>query len=349
MSESKNYYLQLDGLRFFAALFVAVSHWLNFTGSGVFGRFGVDLFFTISGFLITTVLLKLKKEIEAKRITLVQGFKIFYMRRSLRIFPLYYLLILILVLFHYSHIKNSIWWNLTFLSNFYNLKVNNWTGHTDSLWSLAVEEQFYLLWAVIILLIPYRLLISTTLLFIISAPILRGLFYFQGMNYFYTYLFTPACFDTLGLGSLLALLRFGDFKFYRKWINNRIFKLFSFIFLLFTGFYMVFVWHSFSHFVLMRLSFGIFSFIIVDRCLEGFKGFIGKILSHKWITYCGSISYGLYLFHNLINGIFLGMKYPENQFLRFPIYLLSVIGIASLTYYWIEKPINDLKYRYFKI
>jgi peptidoglycan/LPS O-acetylase OafA/YrhL len=349
VNNSKNYYLQLDGLRFFAALFVALSHWLNFTGSGVFGRFGVDLFFTISGFLITTVLLKTKKEIDEKRISLARGFKIFYICRSLRIFPLYYLLILILIFFHFSHIKNSIWWNLTFMSNFYNIKINEWVGHTTNLWTLAVEEQFYLLWAIIMLLFPSRLHFSTTILFIFSAPILRGLFYFQDMNYFYTYLFTPACFDTLGLGSLLALLRFSNFEFYRKWTNNGIFALFSFVFILFTGYFMVFYWHSFPHFVLMRLSFGIFSFIIIDKCLEGFKGNLGKILSHKWITYCGRISYGLYLFHTLINGMFLGMKYPENQFLRFPIYLLAIIGIASLTYYWIEKPINDFKYRYFKI
>ena len=159
MSSSPGRIQGFDGLRALAFLLVFVSHKTQSTVTERYGSAGVWMFFVLSGFLITRILATSRSEIEGGRATPSAALWDFYLRRTLRIFPVYYLfLCVIAVMDHLGILKigNSYrqicdW---LFLSNIY-IEFYNW-GVVGHLWSLAVEEQFYLLFAPLALLLPLR-------------------------------------------------------------------------------------------------------------------------------------------------------------------------------------------------
>jgi peptidoglycan/LPS O-acetylase OafA/YrhL len=206
----------LDGLRGIAVLTVM---WLHFVfllprtgGERVFwqlsetGWIGVDLFFVLSGFLITGILYDAKGG--------PHFFRNFYMRRSLRIFPLYYVfLILIFAVIPLlrssgaDHVGKQVWmW--TYLSNVLFARVG-WEGmpaHTTHLWSLAIEEQFYLLWPLFVWLASRRRLIQLCVGSIAVAVVTRLVLHFVFDNSIAAYALMPARIDALAAGGLLAVL-----------------------------------------------------------------------------------------------------------------------------------------------
>lgn len=181
------------------------------------GSIGVNLFFVLSGFLITGILLESKKANETKSIVL----KFFYIRRSLRIFPIYYLVILLLLLFHNNtgtNIRSTFPYFLSYTQNFYFFSINAWDGPLSHLWSLAVEEQFYLIWPWVILFLNKKYLCQTIGVFIsigvFSQYIFRG--------HYLGNLLTVSCFDSFGLGALLSWLTIYGAKYLNKvydWIK----------------------------------------------------------------------------------------------------------------------------------
>jgi peptidoglycan/LPS O-acetylase OafA/YrhL len=344
---NNSFFKQIESLRFVAVLGVIFSHNMpDFFGKDVFGRWGVDTFFVISGFLITRILLDSKDKIASGSMTLRKAFKTFYARRILRIFPLFYVKIAIIWFFHHHYIQNTVWWHATFLSNFWNIKTGEWGGHTTSLWSLAVEEQFYIFWSIVVLLTPRRFLLGGIISLILLAPCLRAYFWTNEYSYFYTFVLTPSCFDVLGIGALLGYLSYNQTFSYQSIPRNYVFRYSTLVLALFAGASMYVNWNGVIHIVFMRFSFALVGFWLIDGCATGFTGVFGRLLNHRIMMYLGKISYGLYLFETFVSGMLLGMKYPENEWLRFPIYLIVCIAIASLMHYLIEKPINNLK-RYF--
>ncbi|MBK8553825.1 MAG: acyltransferase [Ignavibacteria bacterium] len=153
--KSVSYMPQLDSLRTFAVFSVLIGHWFaefekfsNFP----FGMFGVTLFFVLSGFLITQILISGRIDTEEIFKKKIHSIKQFYIRRTLRIFPIYYITIFICLLFNVQDIRDKFFWFLFYASNIYFYNINDWAGSLSHLWTLAVEEQFYLLWPFIILL-----------------------------------------------------------------------------------------------------------------------------------------------------------------------------------------------------
>ena len=199
---------ELDGFRALAILAVMLSHLLvdtpRFAGvpSGLpprlativnHGWLGVDLFFLLSGFLITSILLG-TRTLGARRY-----FGGFYLRRALRIWPLYFLMVAIM-LAAYARFTGTTYfvYSLFFVANLaapLHVPVPNGGG---PLWSLAVEEQFYLLWPVLVLLLPRRALAAVLIVITVAEPIVR---LFPGGSIELTW---ERC-DGLALGSLLAL------------------------------------------------------------------------------------------------------------------------------------------------
>ena len=148
------YIKQLDGIRAIAVLLVIVSHWFpgGFASRYVLGSIGVDIFFVLSGFLITRILIaeRLKFSAAPSTYSRLKSIKNFMVRRSLRIFPIYYLLLILLVLCA-NQFPNPVaqdWkWYFFYLQNILFYINQGWPGGKLShLWSLAVEEQFYLFW-----------------------------------------------------------------------------------------------------------------------------------------------------------------------------------------------------------
>ncbi|MGH9877071.1 MAG: acyltransferase family protein [Nitrososphaerales archaeon] len=198
----------LDGLRAISITLVLILHLgipYYVIPSGIFGyislgHLGVMIFFTISGYLITGLLLR---ELESDgRINLIR----FYFRRTLRIFPPYYFLVLVYII-----AIQAIGWiqlapreavhMLTYTSNYYPERV--WEA--SHFWSLAVEEQFYLLWPATLLLLGKRWGLWAALLLILLCPLLRtGFFHlFPEMLSDIRYR-TEMCADSIAVGCLLA-------------------------------------------------------------------------------------------------------------------------------------------------
>src|SRR5271166_1683423 len=203
---------EIDGLRALAALSVFASHAFAFTLVRVTsaGWIGVDLFFVISGYLITTILLGMRGS--------SHYFKNFYMRRTLRIFPPYYALLalcfLIGVFARNYHVDWRLWLtyalyasSLTAVQPWY-LAASAQPGLASSIqlnWSLSIEEIFYLLWAPAVRFLRVRHLFLLVISVIFAAPLIR--WYLHSPGQAIEYYFFPARMDTLALGSLLALLR----------------------------------------------------------------------------------------------------------------------------------------------
>jgi peptidoglycan/LPS O-acetylase OafA/YrhL len=210
----------LDGVRGFAILLVLCAHLTPFRASAsLFGRIingiagvgwcGVSLFFVLSGFLITGILVDSKEDRHCLRN--------FYARRTLRIFPLYYALVLFCTLvapllkgFASAQPASDAWMYWLYLSNYHDaFRGSTSDGWLGPLWSLAVEEHFYLVWPTVILLCSRANAIRVCFSCFVIATLCRLWFATHG-NLTAPYLFTPCRFDDLAAGSLAALLLRSD-------------------------------------------------------------------------------------------------------------------------------------------
>ena len=297
---SKPYYPALDGLRGVAILMVVFLHNFGFMNYFFFGWLGVDLFFVLSGFLITDILLN--------AIGQPNMLRNFYKRRLLRIFPLFYLVLIIclfvLPLFSFTgvdmhyYIHNQLWF-WTYLQNwlfvFHEPEGSKMLLHT---WSLAVEEQFYLVWPVTLVLIrkPKVLLglATAVLVFMGIARYILWTYHVEDLAYSSLYTFTRI--DGLCIGSMLALLLKINPGFLKRYT--------SFIVLLMAainfGFY--FFNHSQS-FTLPYLAvvgyttFAVLFGLLVYEAVMDQSRIIRFLLDNRPLRFFGKISYGLYVYH----------------------------------------------------
>ena len=217
---SKERIVALDGLRGAAILMVMVSHLMildQYNGNVVWtffkaGWMGVDLFFVLSGFLITDILLKTRNG--------EHYFRNFIARRTLRIFPLYYAVLIIVwvcgKIFSPEATGDSIAWYFTYSSNVGMAIKNNWLHIAGPLevshfWSLAVEEQFYLFWPLVVYFTEARKLIWLCVLMFLAGPFIRMVigipFESESLA---AYVMTPARMDSLAVGALLSCIRHVD-------------------------------------------------------------------------------------------------------------------------------------------
>jgi peptidoglycan/LPS O-acetylase OafA/YrhL len=351
------YFSQLDGFRFFAILAVMLAH---FFSTGILSRFplgfGVLFFFVLSSFLITRILLTSKDKNERKSKTNLHSFKQFYIRRSLRIFPIYYLLLIFLYIMNLYPCRDIFPWLLSYTINLFISYSSDISvaGSFAHLWSLSIEEQFYLIFPVFIFSINTKYILK----FLISITILgffgRMILYVSNPSNIALWNFhSISALDSLGIGGILGYLSLYKISFLKKLIGNRLLFSISILgFLIFMIFsYSVYdsnLKYNFYSGVLMRFLFNILSFWILGWSIVfGYKGIFKLILENKIVLYFGKISYGLYLYHFFVQhignilfdkfNILFSVEYKALIFM-----VLSVV-IASLSWYLIESPINKLK------
>jgi len=375
---------ELDGLRFLAIFAVLLVHYRPPYRPSLdvlsLGWVGVDLFFVISGFLITTILVSLRGS--------QHPFRIFYWRRVLRIFPPYYLVLLPLslaILITHAqvavHLAVEAWvflLSLTGLAHqlqgaylilFRGAPLNTMRAGIDNhlmssygdgvfvFWSLSVEELFYLIWAPIVLKGSRRSIIAIGFLAIVVCPLLRLLFH--SPNYQECYSFVCR-FDTLMMGSILSLLfaASGRGEIGRSTLKRGMYavEVASLLCLIALSIHSGFLDHqeirsalSFSAFGYTLL--GIFFASIVGLCV--FYAESGSwwavILRARPLVYIGTISYMMYLIHIPVwVTVYKILSFLEGKEVNpgFLLVLLSVavtIAVASLSWKFVEKPILRFK------
>jgi len=356
-TEGLKYIREFDSLRAIAVLSVMFSHYFaQLRISETLGSCGVTLFFVLSGYLITQILLKGKQAYGLGIGKNSQGvfsvLKVFYIRRLLRIFPIYYLTLIVLVLLNFETAREYIGYHIFYLSNFlYSFKIG--FDHLSHFWSLAVEEQFYLVWPFIILLLPPKFMNVLFFAFLIAGSVFFK--FIMAIKYsFNSYaidLLMPSCIESFAAGALTVLLK-GKIKNHKLLI----FLLGSSFLLFFLNQYLVLSSQSFIFApvckILSRTIFSLFSGLLLicvtDRV---FSGIVLKGLNNKYLVFLGKMSYGVYIYHMFVPAILI---YLQSTF-RFSLagtgfYLLSgfILSflIAYVSYKIIELPINNLKRKF---
>ena len=361
-NQEKGYLIQLDGLRFFAILSVMAGHWLQWqinrpvVQGFPFGN-GVTLFFVLSGYLITDILLKNKNKYIEFSLPAKGLMRSFYMRRILRIFPLYFGTIFFLLLISYKNTKDILPWLLTFTSNIYQSIHTVYVGDFNHFWSLAVEEQFYLFWPWLIVFTPNKHIEKLIIgLIALSLATKIYLFIYYPAKWMAGSYFTFSCMHALGIGSLLSywhIYRPGLIPYFTK-IN----VVFTAVLVYFSLHYIVFmnkiIW---INDVFDNFFFAIMSAVIVNYAIQNkFTGAMKYILENKFVLYSGKISYGLYVFHLFVPSFFweylsgkIGLG-VSNKYTAFVLFYLITFVMAHLSWKWIESPLNNLKkyFPYFK-
>jgi peptidoglycan/LPS O-acetylase OafA/YrhL len=342
---------QLDGLRAFAVVAVAISHWTpEFLIRVVPWGTGVQLFFVLSGFLITGILLRSMPADVG--ISLPAALKVFYIRRTLRIFPLYYGVLALSLLFALGPIRETWPWHVPYLSNIYYA----WHGHGTAvadpflhLWSLSVEEQFYFLWPFIALLTGRRTLavllycaIAGSLAFRLTIEhILPGI---VSVRYL-----TPSCLDALAVGGLIAHARH-----YKGIAGTRLMArtlgIVGFAGLVGSTVVLNRIIGSENAHRVGHTFLVVFYGGIVAQAAIGFRGPIGSVLTQKPILYLGRISYGLYVFHYFAPIVISRLAHAlelehmlQHQPLVLSAYTAFTLVVSVISWHFYEFPINNLK------
>ncbi|WP_421944652.1 acyltransferase family protein [Pedobacter sp.] len=345
------YIPSLDGWRAVAILMVIFGHFMLTLEKGsiihtflklvAIGDIGVKIFFVLSGFLITTLLIK--EKIKYDRINL----KNFFIRRALRIIPVFYLYLIVVFLVNHFFRLNLVLSNfivpLFYINNF-NFLSRTWiTGHS---WSLAVEEQFYLIWPFIFKHFKNSLLICLIIILIIPFFKIAEYANSQIGNYILAPFFIPS--SSIFSGALVSLLCFNPHISSKITIAKN-FNFIAFILAIIVT-YSIYFFSVKGLYGKLLLPFGniltdiSICYMILFSVLRK-NHFIFRILNSKTFLQIGIISYSLYIWQQLL--IIPKGNYPVlEQYLYFPINLLCVFVIGFLSYYFFEKPFLRLKMKF---
>lgn len=360
---NSSYIRSLDGLRCVAVTLVLIAHWIGDDQVGFYPSYlGVCMFFVLSGFLITGILLRARHADDKNKKGHGYSLRQFYIRRTLRIFPLYYVVIAVLFAVDSPGARVHWVWLVTYMTNNYMAYHQTWMGSFDHLWSLAVEEQFYLFFPLFAFFLPKKVLEAVVWLFVPGAILGRAYLHYEGYEWVTSYVFMPTCLDAFGLGALLAITRHRI----SKWGT-----LFSHGGFLISS---IALWwsvtqlsigevedHNLYSTVYLRFTEALMSMSLIAYVSSmgrtGGQLILRAILENPFFVYVGKVSYGIYVFHQFIYN-----KYdftPENWLYpayrvasvwigdhtmsRFVFFYAVTVIVASLSWYMLEKPINQLK------
>jgi peptidoglycan/LPS O-acetylase OafA/YrhL len=322
--------LRLDGVRALAFITIFVHH-----GFGVPHLWaGVDIFFVLSGFLITSILM----DGRGKEGTWAR----FYERRALRILPPYGAFLLLATFFLHLQWHHKALWYVLFAMNFaevFNLGVPG----LGILWSLAVEEQFYLFWPFVALRFSPRIVLRCAIALIVLAPVLRGVATPFLHDHSAIYYLMPFRMDLLASGALLAVL-WQQPGALEKWRRSGLvlmaagFSLLVLCTLIFPHFHAegnTILFNVLGYSFICSIATGLLAFTLGSD-----KGLWMKLMSWKPVRWIGLVSYTSYLIHA---GVLALVRPSSSLIVNHGIAFAVVIAYASLSWLFLEKPVLKLR------
>lgn len=352
MTQRLSYHPELDGLRCLAVCLVLVSHlpaianvamWdgVKLLGSAMrAGYLGVDIFFVLSGFLITRILLmdRGKQTFDVIRL--------FYIKRFLRIFPIFYLTVIYCWLFLSVPISETLA-NLFYISNYYYSVVDRASPlrHT---WSLSVEEQFYLFWPFLVLLVPLArlnavIIFGTLTTVLVSALLAYALLSADTVNLLMVrgVMFR---FLSLAAGAFLAL-------HFERVMQMKVWPMLVCAIVIFPPLQlMIRIWSGpLSELVLLFVFTGwsVAIFLSVLLCSRS-DNFVRKVFQARVSVYIGQISYGIYLYHLVIlhqMNLRDGYRDSAVPLWEFSLAIALTLGVSMVSFHLLEAPLLGLKSR----
>lgn len=356
----QSYIKGMDGLRAIGVLLVLISHLWPRPDSMLdffhFGRAGVILFFVLSGFLVTRSLLDLRDRVGSGGVTKPSAVAVFYGRRVLRIFPLYYLALAYLYwVAQDPHVREHWPWLFFYLSN-YSFFFDISFGNADHFWTLAVEEQFYLIIPFIVIFLPPRRSCYWFIVLLVLGLLMKAAFAYslsvRGGYYIWNYATHPlwGCLEGLCMGGVLAYNPAA-----LSWVGKRLALFVGMLLLVAVSVYFYIFRERINqdvfYSIFAHLCFALCALTVVAYVLQHQGGAWVKILEWKVLRWIGRVSYGVYVIHYIVrpDGVEWVARYKD----IFPIvvqpYLLFIgvslfsLGVASLSFIWIERPLLSLK------
>lgn len=364
--ERPRHYLGLDGIRGLAILMVVFSHFIIVAGDMdsshplqrllMSGHLGVDLFFVLSGFLITGILIDGKKS--------TNYFSAFYARRALRIFPLYYGVLLFGWLSVVSLTPKDIprlsgadsyAWHWFYASNIGISFKGDWLNsptwvQISHFWSLAIEEQFYLFWPVLVFILPPKWLERLSIFLVVSSPLVLPILYHQ-IGDTATYVSTLGRLGELTAGAWLSIM----IRKPQAWANlSRYFGIIALV----TGLALL-LERSFFPVLkpIEQTAMMILSAACVGIATDPARRVTQIFFQSSVLRWLGSYSYGIYVYHHVFknvwrqflwNGWILPMVGPGGigKMLYFTSAGGITLGLAWLSWRYFEAPILSLKSRF---
>jgi peptidoglycan/LPS O-acetylase OafA/YrhL len=343
----ERYQPQFDGLRALAVLTVMVDHfsadvpnfplpdWIHL------GAAGVRLFLVLSGYFITASLRRARDRMEAGESSAGKAMATFYSRRLYRIAPAYLVFVAIALLLNLGEIRHNWPWVFTGTVNWLIAWKNQWPLAISHLWSICVQEQFYLLWPLLILLLPRRWMLSA-----IIAVAFAGIAFRIGCVIFSVpmiarWVLPFGSLDSLAAGAALGWCG-GRLKASR---SGWLLALFCLSMLTVAAVLRNSDPTKLKSVLVEPLEAGAFV-ILVARTAIGFDGIMARFLSNTGLVFAGRISYGLYIYHILVATLFERWLPSQLRFLiAIPSLRLVVFGIvtlftAALSWRLLEQPIN---------
>ncbi len=343
----------LDGIRGVAVLCVMFYH-LEYLAPGLRmivkgGFLGVDVFFVLSGFLITSILIK---EREEKGCISLGGF---YLRRTLRLVPAFWLFLLVLYLAGETLLPRAeaalIYSENNFLFSF--IYLMNWhrafgaeTGNLNHTWSLAIEEQFYVIWSLILYWAfsgrwTRRQLAAGTAFLILVLILQRAIRTMAGTSIDVLYYSTDTRIDAILIGCLTSMIYCWKLFPNRLWVGAAFDRLFMAAVITAVSIFVLFGYEDrflyYGPISLFSISIAVAILWVITRE----KSIIHSCLEYHSLRWLGKISYGLYLWH------FMFYEFAKSQFednlARIFVGMGLSIGVSALSFYLVESPLLGLK------
>ena len=318
------------------------------------GELGVRLFFVLSGFLITSLLLRDRRLIEAGSLSHGAALRGFFIRRCFRILPACYAGLAAAWLVSLDGARDSWVWHASFLSNQYVLQAGHWVGSLSHFWTLALEFQFYLAWPFAILLLPRRGLPALIALCVIAGPLARAFSPLWGAPPDFVHLVTFGSVDLFACGAALAFWRNTPGRL----ADHPAERLAGLLLFPLLGLSLALALKSLGppspvgravSGLVMALA---FTALLAVSTRPTPPAWVRWLAGRRLLLRIGVISYGLYVYHNLMHWAapraclrLFGNSYPTQPFLYTGVLLVATFLAALASWHLLESPFNRLARR----